>query len=144
MMKKIIPVLSIVVLIWGCAKKMTPAKSETPVSNNTATNSSTTPTTTVTTTASTNTTTTGAVPGPTTASSNTKPLARPGEGNDAAAIAGQATFNAKCGRCHGLKVVSNYTWERWISIMQVMAMKANLDATEKENVLAYVKANSKK
>ena len=140
MMKKIIPVLSIVVLIWGCAKKMTPAKSETPVSSNTAT----TPSTTVNTPVSTNTTPTPAVPGPTTASSNTKPVAKPGEGNDAAAIAGQATYNAKCGRCHGFKVTTNYTWERWISIMQVMAMKANLDATEKENVLAYVKANSKK
>jgi len=68
---------------------------------------------------------------------------RSGPGNDAAAIAGQATFNAKCGRCHGYKIPSDYTVDRWISIMQVMAMKANLTDIEKENVLAYVKANAK-
>ena len=77
---------------------------------------------------------------PTTA---TKSVERPGSA-DAAAIAGQAIFNAKCGRCHGLKVVSDYTVDRWISVMQVMAMKANLTETEKENVLAYVKANAKR
>jgi len=57
---------------------------------------------------------------------------------------GQATYNAKCGKCHGLKVTTDYTAERWISVMQVMAPKARLDDTEKENVLAYVKANAKK
>ncbi|MBS1510860.1 MAG: hypothetical protein JST86_08475 [Bacteroidetes bacterium] len=57
---------------------------------------------------------------------------------------GQSTYNAKCGKCHGLKVTTDYTAERWVSIMQVMATKAHLDDTEKENVLAYVKANSKK
>jgi hypothetical protein len=57
---------------------------------------------------------------------------------------GQSTYNAKCGKCHGLKVTTDYTADRWISIMQVMAPKAHLDDTEKENVLAYVKANAKK
>jgi mono/diheme cytochrome c family protein len=59
-------------------------------------------------------------------------------------VAGQNTYNTKCGKCHGLKVASNYTADRWISIMQVMATKAQLTAEEKENVLAYVKANAKK
>lgn len=140
MMKKLLPVLSIVVLVWGCAKKMTPAKSETPTTNTStvASNNATTPITT------TSTTNTGATAAPTTPTdTRAKVVAKPGSGNDAAAIAGQATFNAKCGKCHGLKVTTNYTWERWVSIMQVMAMKANLDATEKENVLVYVKANAK-
>jgi len=59
-------------------------------------------------------------------------------------VLGQSTFNTKCGRCHGLKVTSDYTADRWVSIMQVMAGKAGLTATEKENVLAYVKANAKR
>lgn len=57
---------------------------------------------------------------------------------------GQSTYNAKCGRCHGLKVTSDYTSDRWVSIMQVMAPKANLTDAEKENVLVYVRANAKK
>lgn len=61
-----------------------------------------------------------------------------------AQIEGQKTFNAKCGRCHGLKVTTDYTDVRWVQIMQVMATKANLTATEKDNVLAYVRANCKK
>jgi mono/diheme cytochrome c family protein len=59
-------------------------------------------------------------------------------------VLGQSTFNAKCSRCHGLKVTGDYTADRWVSIMQVMAGRAGLTDTEKENVLAYVKANSKK
>ena len=82
---------------------------------------------------------------PTTATSVTKtPTARTGAGNDAAAIAGQSVYNVKCGSCHGLKIVADYTVDRWISVMQVMAMKAHLTDVEKENVLAYVKANAKR
>jgi|GEM_PF-659346 len=150
-MKKILPVLSLVILVWSCSKKMTPAKSETPSSTNSGNlNSSTTPATLPTsmpketTTTPVNTGVTGAMASATSPTSGAKVVERPGAGNDAAAIAGQATFNAKCGRCHGLKVASNYTESRWVSIMQVMAVKANLDATEKENVLAYVRANAKK
>jgi mono/diheme cytochrome c family protein len=57
---------------------------------------------------------------------------------------GQGTFNAKCGKCHGLKATSDFTADRWVNILQVMAIKANLTEGEKENVLAYVKANAKK
>ena len=31
-----------------------------------------------------------------------------------AAIAGQATFNTKCGKCHGLKPAQDYTAVRWV------------------------------
>ena len=57
---------------------------------------------------------------------------------------GQSTYNGKCGRCHGLKPVGDYTADRWVGIMESMAPKARLDDTEKQNVLAYVKANAKK
>ena len=40
---------------------------------------------------------------------------------ESAAIAGQATFNAKCGKCHGLKPAGDYTAERWAQILAVMA-----------------------
>lgn len=65
-------------------------------------------------------------------------------GTASPAVAGQSIYNAKCGRCHGLKVTTDYTADRWASIMQVMATKAQLNDTEKENVLAYVRANAKK
>jgi nitrate/TMAO reductase-like tetraheme cytochrome c subunit len=59
-------------------------------------------------------------------------------------IAGQQTFNAKCGKCHAYKATTDYTADRWVSIIAVMAPKANLNETERSNVLAYVRANSKK
>jgi nitrate/TMAO reductase-like tetraheme cytochrome c subunit len=57
---------------------------------------------------------------------------------------GQATYSTKCGNCHGLKVTTDYTASRWATVMQVMAIKANLTEEEKQNVLAYVNANAKK
>ena len=130
-----------IVLVWGCSKKMTPAKTEMPSANTgsaplmdkTSSDNSTTSTL----------ATTGAVPARDAPTYGAKTVERAGN-PDAAAIAGQATFNAKCGRCHGLKVVSDYTVDRWISVMQVMAMKANLTEAEKQNVLAFVTANAKK
>ena len=59
-------------------------------------------------------------------------------------VQGQSTYNAKCGKCHELKVVGDYNADRWVSIMQVMAPKAGLTDVEKDNVLAYVKVNAKK
>ena len=56
---------------------------------------------------------------------------------------GQETFTAKCGRCHGLKKVDDYTAMQWTSIMERMAIKAMLDSAEKANVLAYVHSNAK-
>ncbi|HRI25159.1 MAG TPA: cytochrome c [Ferruginibacter sp.] len=138
-MKKVLPVLTAVLVIWGCAKKMTPTQSE---SNAPATN-------------------TGSVinnPGKTgeTGSAGTAAPGNTGmEGTktapvkertagESAAIAGQATFNAKCGKCHGLKPAGDYTAERWAQILAVMAPKANLSETERSNVYEYVKANAKK
>ncbi|RYZ21703.1 MAG: hypothetical protein EOO16_11990 [Chitinophagaceae bacterium] len=58
--------------------------------------------------------------------------------------AGHSIYTAKCGRCHGLKEVSNYTAERWVPIMNSMAPKAKLTEEETAQVLAYVQANAKK
>ena len=70
--------------------------------------------------------------------------AKPKSPEESAAIAGQSTFNAKCGRCHGLKVAGDYSVERWANILAVMAPRANLTETERSNVFEYVKANAKK
>lgn len=148
-MKKFVSILGLAVMVWSCSHKITPSQSNTPSSNSGSViskggTSPEVPASTVNTPATTTTTNTGAVAAANSPVNGAKVVERAGAGNDAAAIAGQSTFNAKCGRCHGLKVVSDYTVDRWISIMQVMAMKAALTDTEKENVLAYVKANAKK
>jgi PBP1b-binding outer membrane lipoprotein LpoB len=140
-MKRTFTVIALTVLVWGCAKKVTPVASGTGMSTNSGTvvnvpaSSPKTATTPVASTTPSGTTTA------TTAASR-------GQVEGAAAkspeMLGQATYNAKCGKCHGLKIASDYTVDRWISVMQIMAPKAKLDETEKENVLAYVKANAKK
>ena len=141
-MKKTLTVLALSVLIWGCAKKTTPtASTGVPASNSgSVANAPAAKAGTVTTNA-------GAVAAaavtpvtPTTPEGTRSPV----EAAKSPEMLGQAIHNAKCGRCHGLKVVSDYTADRWVSIMQVMAPKAHLDDTEKANVLAYVKANAKK
>ncbi len=146
-MKKIFTIVTLSVLVWGCAKKITstttssgigtgssnvvvpagtpavalPPKTETappPVSKEVPV---------------------GSVPAtPTGSRSPIDPSKASPE------MLGQSTFNAKCSRCHGLKITTDYTSDRWVSIMQVMATKANLTDVEKENVLAYVRANAKK
>jgi cytochrome c2 len=57
--------------------------------------------------------------------------------------AGKDTYVAKCQQCHGLKNPGNYTVAQWGPILNSMARKANLDESEKANVLAYVDANAK-
>ena len=59
-------------------------------------------------------------------------------------ITGQSIYNTKCGQCHGLKVTTDYTAAHWASVLAVMAPRANLTDAEREQVYAYVKANSKK
>lgn len=142
-MKKLLPTFILVIMVWGCAKKMTPAKSETPSSNTGSvinTQGDNNPG------KSTGTTTSSSqVPVDNTGITGTK-IADTKEKSPAetAAIAGQAIYNAKCSRCHGLKATIDYTADRWASILAVMAPRANLSETEKANVYAYVKANAKK
>ena len=64
---------------------------------------------------------------------------------DSIALAsGQQIYTTKCGRCHGLKRAEDYTAERWVGIMQDMAVRARLDSVEKAHVLGYVQANAKR
>jgi cytochrome c2 len=58
--------------------------------------------------------------------------------------AGHAIFTTKCTKCHKLKIVENYTAERWTGILKAMVPKAKLDSTEAAQVTAYVTANAKK
>ncbi len=141
-MKNTLTILSLVILVWGCAKKMTPAKSETPTSNTGSVINQTKPAETDM--GKTTTATTGQASIENTGTTGTKVDPKTTTPDASAAIAGQATYNAKCGRCHGLKVTTDYTADRWASILAVMSPRANLNDTEKENVYAYVKANSKK
>ena len=57
---------------------------------------------------------------------------------------GHDVFIAKCGRCHELKKVDDFTAADWDPILASMAPKAGLTEAETANVLAYVKANAKK
>jgi mono/diheme cytochrome c family protein len=141
-MKNTLTILSLVILVWGCAKKMTPAKSETPTTNTGSVINQTKPAENDM--GKTTTATTGQASIENTGTTGTKVAPKTTTPEASATIAGQATYNAKCGRCHGLKVTTDYTADRWASILAVMAPKANLNDTEKENVYAYVKANSKK
>ena len=100
--------------IFGCAKKTTPTGS---ADNKAAGETKTTTVTKVTTTTVTS--------------------------ESSMSIAGHSTFEAKCGRCHGLKEPSKYTVTEWVPILNKMAVKARLDSTEKANVLAYVTFHSK-
>ena len=151
-MKKIFTIIILSLSIWSCAKKMAPANTNVPASNtgSVISNNTETPT---------------AVINNTQPVNNTQPLnfqsldsnnelvkkksslkdftASP---DVMAQIAGQSTYNAKCGRCHGLKVTTNYTADRWASILAVCtnSSRANLNDSEKWNVQAYVSANSKK
>ena len=77
---------------------------------------------------------------------NTSPLVTSSTvATDASTIAlGKTVFEARCGRCHGLKDVSAYTEQRWDGILRTMAPRARLSETEIQQVAAYVKANAKK
>lgn len=82
-----------------------------------------------------------------TSSSGTSSAPAPSSTANASAAkieAGHQVYNAKCGRCHGLKDPANYTAERWVPIMQSMAPKARLSEEETAQVTAYVQANAKK
>jgi cytochrome c553 len=136
-MKKIIIIIVTVIVVISCNKKSTPAASNSSgnVSNekvvvgstNESINNSRTEST------------TNSAPASQGARAETKATA-----TNSPEQLGQATYNAKCGRCHGLKVTTDYTVSRWATVMQVMAIKANLSEEEKQNVLAYVNANAKK
>jgi cytochrome c553 len=113
-------ICTLVVLVWSCAHKISPAATAG------------------------NTSTTTPMAGSTAPAGNTESATPDVAKTSSAAMLGQTTYTAKCGRCHELKVTTDYTTDRWVGIMQSMAPKAQLNDAEKENVLAYVQANAKK
>ncbi len=142
-MKKIV-IIVLATAVFGCAKKITPAGSGTSSSGTGGGK-----------------VITGNAPSSSTGSTGTAaatPAATQAEGTGAKTpatpttpattaapeVQGQTTYNAKCGKCHGLKVVADYNANRWASIMAVMGPKAHLNDVETVNVMAYVKANAKK
>lgn len=138
-MKKATLILTLAVFVFSCAKKSTPAASSgsAPAGNSGKVVSG------------------GAPAAPAAPATAATPAVLPNENtgsktpatpatNASPEVMGQSTYNAKCGKCHGLKPTSDYTADRWVSIMQVMAPKARLTDAEKDNVLAYVRANAKK
>lgn len=141
-MKKTTLILTLAVVVFSCSRKSLPAASagSSPSGNSGTVISGNAPA--------------AASSGSATSAAST-PAVLPAEGTGAKTpaspsttsspeVQGMATFNSKCGKCHGLKPASDYTADRWANIMQVMAPKARLTDTEKENVLAYVRANAKK
>lgn len=74
---------------------------------------------------------------------NTPNTAGTGRINMALLERGKKTFELRCGRCHALKQPEAYTQQRWVTIMESMALKAQLDETQKAEVLAYVQHNAK-
>ncbi|WP_462253964.1 hypothetical protein [Ferruginibacter sp.] len=154
-MKRIFTIITVTIFVWGCAKKISPQASSTPMSSNSGSavatpettpklgNSAPVGNTPVAPSPSSTPASPAAVPSvPSTPEGTRTPTDR--SGTKSPEMLGQSTFNAKCGKCHGLKVTTDYTADRWISIMQVMATKAQLTEIEKENVLAYVKVNAKR
>lgn len=142
-MKKTFLILTMAAFVFGCAKKTAPtaSSSSSPSGNSGKVVSggnapaATAPTAAV---------STGATPAASQAEGTGAKV--PAAPSTAASpeVQGQSTYNAKCGKCHGLKVVGDYTADRWVSIMAVMGPKARLNDAETGNVNAYVKANAKK
>lgn len=64
--------------------------------------------------------------------------------NESLIAHGEIVYNSKCGTCHELKKLSNYTVSRWEGILRSMMPKAKLDFSEQEMVKAYVNANARK
>jgi mono/diheme cytochrome c family protein len=146
-MKKIVLIFLMGVIIASCAKKMAPATSQAPSgSNNGVAASSNVPSAANEPKMATASPSAAAATPTPTATDATAQAAKPTRATGELTMEqkGQSTYNAKCGRCHGLKVTTDYTVDRWLTVMQVMAIKANLNDEEKQNVVAYVKANAKK
>ena len=58
--------------------------------------------------------------------------------------AGQTIYNSRCGRCHRLKTVQDFTAQQWNNILKSMVPKARLNQDEAEQLTAYVMDHAKK
>jgi len=140
-MKYFLPACCLILLIVGCTKKMAPAGSPATVATPATPTTPAEPTVVKT---PEPVATVAAAPVAVTPAVPVLIAKAPTEAELAAIKAGQLTYTAKCGTCHGLKPTNAFTAESWVGIMAVMAPKARLSDTEKENVYAYVKANAKR
>ena len=61
-----------------------------------------------------------------------------------AMAAGKILYTNRCGNCHGLKPLENYTEPQWEEILKKMMPRARLNAEQQKQVTAYVKTNAKK
>lgn len=52
---------------------------------------------------------------------------------------GKLIFLKKCGKCHDIPVVENYSLERWQKIIPPMAKKANLTEIETVQLEKYIR-----
>lgn len=78
---------------------------------------------------------------PVTAAATTIPATR---SIDVVADQGKVVYQAKCGKCHGLKNPGDYTVDQWDGILKKMAPNARLTTEETEQVTAYVRSLAKK
>ena len=63
---------------------------------------------------------------------------------DSTMAPGQIVYTTRCNRCHGLKIVENYTAQQWENILKIMVPKAGLNESESKQVTAYVMEHAKK
>jgi hypothetical protein len=54
------------------------------------------------------------------------------------AAEGNTLYQAHCGKCHELPVVSRYSKQKWQKIVPSMCKEARLDATQESKISAYV------
>jgi cytochrome c5 len=58
--------------------------------------------------------------------------------------AGQNLYSSRCGRCHYMKTVQDYSPHQWDNFLKRMIPKAKLNKEEAEEVTAYVMEHAKK
>jgi hypothetical protein len=57
---------------------------------------------------------------------------------------GKSVYLSKCGTCHALKNIHNYTDDRWEDILKVEIPRAKLGNDEAEEVTAFILEKAKK
>ena len=55
-----------------------------------------------------------------------------------AVASGYELYTNKCGRCHKLKTVDNYSREDWNDILPRMAKKAKLEGEQEQTIDTYI------
>ncbi len=59
-------------------------------------------------------------------------------------LAGKRIFISRCGRCHALPEMKQFSMERWDDILPVMFPRARMNNEEALHVRAYLLANAAK